>query len=182
VIVLGVIAVIIGLGAAGQMGRGFGGGPSAMAYIGAVIPGFGIAFAGFMGLVVCQIGRAGVDSAEYGQQSLKIARDQLEISKQGLKQGSVLEQGYAALQSAKEELKASSRTDMTDVSTASFRSINSSDARTDKTIEYKEKTIRLENGSYVFAETAFSSLEAAQRYIDQLGVNPNARLTGATRL
>jgi hypothetical protein len=43
------------------------------------------------------MGRATVDSAEYGQQALKVARDQLEVSKQGIKQGTGLENSFADL-------------------------------------------------------------------------------------
>ena len=48
-------------------------------------------------------------------------------------------------------------------------------------IEYKGRMIAKENGQFVFGNMAFSSLEKAQRYIDQLGVNPNAKLDGVTR-
>lgn len=106
VIILGGIVAIGALIAMGQMSRSFGGSP--MAGLAGIIPGIAIMFAGFMGLVLVQIGRAGVDSAEYAQQGLQISREQLEISRQRLKQGAIREQGYAALQAAKEDLKSSS--------------------------------------------------------------------------
>jgi len=48
-------------------------------------PGAILASVGFFILVHVQTSRAAVDSAEYGQQALKTARDQLEVSKQLLK-------------------------------------------------------------------------------------------------
>ena len=44
---------------------------------------------------MAQIGRAGVDTAEYNQHILKVARDSLDISKQTLRQGKVLEESFA---------------------------------------------------------------------------------------
>ena len=82
VIVLGAIVALGALTALGQMSRSFGG-SSAIGLAG-LIPGIAIMFAGFLGLVTVQIGRAGVDTAEYTQQMLAIARDQLQVSRQGL--------------------------------------------------------------------------------------------------
>lgn len=61
--------------------------PGANPVIGAIlgaIPGALLCIFGSMALVNVQMGRASVDSAEYAQQSLKIARDQFEISKEML--------------------------------------------------------------------------------------------------
>ena len=97
VILLGVVVVLVGFGAASQMSRGFGGTPSGLALLSAVVPGAGLAFAGFMGLVFAQIGRAGVDTAEYSQQSLKVARDALEVSRHSLQKADDLRQGFEGL-------------------------------------------------------------------------------------
>jgi hypothetical protein len=51
------------------------------------LPGFGLSIFGFLSLAMAQTGRAGVDSAEYGQQMLQISRDQLEVSRQSMRQG-----------------------------------------------------------------------------------------------
>ena len=85
VIVLGGLVAIGALIAISQMSRNFGG--SALSGIAGLAPGVAISFLGFVGLVVVQIGRAGVDSAEYGQLSLDVARKQLEVSKQMLNAG-----------------------------------------------------------------------------------------------
>lgn len=106
VIILGGFVALGSLVAVGQMSRNFGG--SSMAGLAGLIPGVAVMFAGFMGLVVVQIGRAGVDSAEYGQQSLKVAREQLEISRQGLKRQQADSQSFAALKPSTEQQSAAS--------------------------------------------------------------------------
>lgn len=201
IIVLGGLVAIGSIMALGSMSRNFGGSP--MAGLAGLIPGASVMFAGFMGLVLSQIGRAGVDSAEYGQQSLKIAREQLEISKQGLKQGSMLEQGYAALQAAKDELRhgddpaAASYANATpDAAAAKAETVSYEPG---DTIEYRGKTIRVVEGGYVFGDTIFDTLQKAKArvdedgfalpaepekpkpYADQLGVNEGPKLGGVTR-
>lgn len=52
------------------------------AMISAAIPGLAICLFGFLALAMVQIGRASVDSAEYGQQALQVARDQLAFARQ----------------------------------------------------------------------------------------------------
>ena len=86
VIALGAIVAFGGLVTASQVGRGFGSNASTIAIVSAFVPGVGLAFVGFLGLVICQNGRAAVDTAEYSQQMLKVARDTLEVSRQALRQ------------------------------------------------------------------------------------------------
>ncbi len=106
VVVLGVLVALVS--AAG--GSRFGGAGAGLL---AMVPGVAIGIAGFILVAFVQMGRATVDTAEYTQQMLKIARDQLDVSKQGLNQGKVLEQGFAALKSAPEERPAASFADAT---------------------------------------------------------------------
>ncbi|MEL6465497.1 MAG: hypothetical protein AAFQ58_11060 [Pseudomonadota bacterium] len=83
-----------------------------------------IGMAGFYGLIFAQLGRAGVDSAEYAQQSLQVAREQLEISRQALAQARNPSQGYATTQPSHEEDAGSSGTG--DATLPSYR--NNADA------------------------------------------------------
>lgn len=78
VVIIGVIVALIGASGGSRYG-GAGAGLLAM------VPGIGIAIAGLLLLAFVQMGRAGVDTAEYTQQMLKISRDQLEVSRQALK-------------------------------------------------------------------------------------------------
>ncbi len=77
VIIIGVLVAIVGASSVGRYGV-----PGAGLV--AMVPGVGIGIAGFIQLAFVQMGRAQVDTAEYTQQMLKIARDQLEVSRQAL--------------------------------------------------------------------------------------------------
>ena len=78
VIVLGLIVAFGGATAGANFGMAAGG----LQAIIASLPGVALSLAGLYGLILVQISRASVDSAEYAQQSLKIAREQLEISRE----------------------------------------------------------------------------------------------------
>ena len=82
VIILGGFAALFGGAAASEMMRS---GDQFIGFMVGAIPGLILALLGFFGLVFAQIGRAGVDTAEYGQQSLQISREQLEVSRQALR-------------------------------------------------------------------------------------------------
>jgi hypothetical protein len=80
IVVVGGLVALIGAGGGSRYG-GAGAGLLAM------VPGLSIGIAGLLLVAFVQIGRATVDTAEYSQQMLKVARDQLEISKQSLNSG-----------------------------------------------------------------------------------------------
>ncbi|MEM9270977.1 MAG: hypothetical protein AAGA78_18815, partial [Pseudomonadota bacterium] len=75
-IIGGGILALVAISAAGSQ-------PGALALL-AGLPGALLAFAGFFGLIFVQSSRASVDSAEYAQQALQVARDQLAISQEML--------------------------------------------------------------------------------------------------
>lgn len=63
------------------------------------VPGLLLAVVGLYGLAVVQMGRAGVDTAEYTQQMLKVSRDHFEHSKRtyaDLHQGTLHAKGYTS--------------------------------------------------------------------------------------
>jgi hypothetical protein len=93
VILAGGALAVISSGLAAER-AGFG---NEMVALMAAIPGAILSLLGFVMLVLSQIGRAGVDTAEYSQQILKASRDHMEVSQQLVRQGEKLEQGYAAL-------------------------------------------------------------------------------------
>ena len=168
---IGGITAIGALATLGQVSRSFGA-PATIGFAG-LIPGFAIMFLGFIGLVWTQMGRASIDSAEYAQQSLQLAREQLEISKQGLKQGQMLEQGYAALQAAKETLtsgSASGAASYAGTTSGTESTETSSDHRhTGSTIDYRSKIIHVVDGGYLFGGTVFETLEDAKARVDEDG-------------
>ena len=142
------------------------------------VPGIVIFLVGFVSLSLSQIGRAGVDTAEYSQQMLQLSRDQLNVSQQTLRQGEQIKQSFEAL-----------KTSTASLSTASFATMPDRQAppapETPKpapsnVITYRGKDIfALEHG-VCFAGLDFSTVEAAQAYIDQLGVNPQPQLSSTT--
>lgn len=176
IIIFGGLLALGGMLSLGKLMSDYGASP--LAGLSGLVPGFMVMFAGFMGLVQAQIGRAGVDSAEYGQQSLALSRRQLEISEQSLRQERKYQEGFAALNAnkaaspeASEPRPAASFADApASADSAQLRQVNASE------IEYNGKTIRIEDGKYCVAQLRFAELSAAQRYVDQLGLNEHAQL------
>ena len=177
VVVLGVLVALVS--AAG--GSRFGGAGAGLL---AMVPGVAIGIAGFILVAFVQMGRATVDTAEYTQQMLKIARDQLDVSKQGLNQGKVLEQGFAALKSAPEERPAASFADTTSDASPTKASNSQSKlklapaSKSVETIEYSGKEIHIENGKALYNGISFDTLGKAKDYIDNFA---SKKLPGAHR-
>ncbi len=88
-----VIGLLIAFLLMGTASRGYGAAPGLLA----ALPGLALALFSLFGVASTQMGRAGVDSAEYGQQALKVARDQLEISKQAMKESAAFQNSFADL-------------------------------------------------------------------------------------
>ncbi|WP_421702331.1 hypothetical protein [Aliiroseovarius sp.] len=118
----------------------------------------------FVGAV--QHWRAGVDSAEYNQQMLKVARDQLAVSKQGLKQNNSSPHGYAA--KTEESPIANRRSFSAEKREASRAPKVQPEPQTSagQKIEHSGKTILVEGDTYSYDGIPFKSLEKAQHYID----------------
>ncbi|WP_371229921.1 hypothetical protein [Roseovarius sp. 2305UL8-3] len=165
VIVLGGIAVLGGLAAVGQMGRGFGSGPNTFAIIGAVIPGAGLAFAGFMGLVFAQIGRAGVDSAEYGQQMLQIARDQLDVSRRGLNKHTDTPQSFAVLKTPKADQTAETAQHGYPQSKPTTGTPSETEAKP-SLVAHNGHEIEFRDDQYIVDGRKFEFLTRAKHYVD----------------
>ena len=196
VVVFGVLVALVS--AAG--GSRFGGAGAGLL---AMVPGVAIGIAGFILVAFVQMGRATVDTAEYTQQMLKIARDQLDVSKQGLNQGKVLEQGFAALKSAPEEdgqgltgkdgilhdtisavRPAASFADATSDASPTKASNSQSKlklapaSKSVETIEYSGKEIHIEYGKALYNGISFDTLGKAKDYIDNFA---SKKLPGAHR-
>ncbi|WP_415404116.1 hypothetical protein [Tateyamaria sp. SN3-11] len=91
VIGLGVLCVI---GALFMSTSDAGGNIGIIAVIAVIAVGLTVGMGGLFGLIMAQLGRASVDSAEYAQQSLQVAREQLELSRQALVQTRPTREGY----------------------------------------------------------------------------------------
>lgn len=92
VIILGVIVALGGGTATQAIGRN----ASLIQFFLGAAPGILMFLAGIYGLAMVQMGRTGVDGAEYAQQSLDVSRQQLEISKQMLAQNKTSAASYSA--------------------------------------------------------------------------------------
>lgn len=169
VIIIGGIVALAGLGAGSQ--ANFYGQRSTGVALASALPGVGVMIFGFLLLVGVQVGRATVDSAEYAQQSLAIAREQLEISQRAERQRNGSAQGFAdvkpaATSSGLRTPPASFSSDSAPQATASTQPTISAD---DSVIEYRGKNIRAVEGGFKFGGTVFPDLDAAKAYVDRDG-------------
>lgn len=177
IIVLGAIVAFAALVALAELSRNFGG-PS-VAGLAGLLPGMSIIFAGIMGLVVAQIGRAGVDSAEYAQQNLKVARETLDVSKQALKQGASADPSYAARQAAKADLTGAAA----QAAGASFANppTGQTSASSAAPYQYQGRDIGYDGGRYHVEHQSFETLALAQAYIDRMDEPAPANPAAETR-
>lgn len=179
---LGVAAgVMITFGVTGLAARGFG-----ASGLVAAIPGIAITIAALLCVAIVQNGRAAVDTAELTQQMLKVARDQLEVSKQALKQGDTLKQGFAALAKANEAhaspsvgyatpKAASASEPSTQTPVKSFSARSSDEPEIDGNIfRYKGQTAELSAGAWRLNGMPFYDQTKLIQYIDQYGIQAAA--------
>ena len=177
VVVIGVIVALVSAAGASRYG---GGGAGLLA----MVPGIGIGITGFILVAFVQMGRANVDTAEYTQQMLKTARDQLEVSKQGLKLQSTVPQTFAAAaqtESAQEPKSSFASQPATAAPSGGESTALKLEQPSSENVVYRDKTITIADGKFHFANMSFTSLEKAHHYIDQLGINPAVQLSGETR-
>jgi len=172
VVVVGVIVALIGAAGASQYG-GSGAGLLAM------VPGIGIGITGLILVAFVQMGRATVDTAEYTQQMLSISRDQLEVSKQGLKLQSVVPQTFAAAartESAQEPKNSFAK--QADKSSPQGRMVENLEPAQleDQSTIYRGKTIRDVKGKLLYKGIPFETLLAAKEHIDMLAARPARKL------
>ena len=156
------LAVIIGVliafvGANARSGGMYGGN---IGFIGS-IPGIILALLGLFQVGVVQGARANVDTAEYTQQMLKIARDQLNVSKQSLKQGYEAEPTYST-RTEKGVLVQSK-------GYAEHKAAKNPEPKDNapKDIEYNGKLIVSFGSAYHYQGIPFKSLDQAKKHIDQ---------------
>lgn len=183
-IILGVIVAIAGAGAASGISS-FGRSASGLAVFMASVPGLVMSLVGVFSLALVENGRAAVDTAELTQQMLKVARDQLEVSRQALKQGEQVAQNYEALKQASasaHERPAASYSEALAVD----EKPNGQDAavaeEVKQSLEYAGHTLELHGEEVRFGTITFNDLESAKRYIDENGSgNRKIKLGGVTR-
>jgi hypothetical protein len=175
IVVVGGLVALIGAGGGSRYG-GAGAGLLAM------VPGLSIGIAGLLLVAFVQIGRATVDTAEYSQQMLKVARDQLDVSKQGLKQQNAMPQSFSAAgktgNSQRSEPSSSGQAGKT-MATAPSHRTGEVDKIPAAESEYRGKTIKSHNGRFTCEAIHFHTLDAAKEYIDSSEAASARKLPGA---
>jgi len=176
-IVAGVFIFFAGGNAASQM-NGFGRGTNELAILAAIMPGTLLTFFGIMSLAVVQNGRASVDTAEYTQQMLQLARDQLEVSRQGLRQAAPEATSFNHT-AAPAEVTPSNGYETP--AAANFapapqpvvhQTATAPAATTNTVTTYNGRKIHRKKGTFIVDDQPFYSLQDAQQYIDR---NPMQR-------
>ena len=135
-----------------------------MAMLAAAVPGIVVAMIGSFFLVNIQTARATVDSAEYAQQSLKLSRDQLDLSKQMLALAKAPDAvpGYATEASADGLQNVSFDTDAETTAIA-----QTPHTPVIKTHEYAGKTIEQRDDQFFIEDKTFDSLREAHLWVSQ---------------
>ena len=126
----------------------------------AAVPGIGICALGFFGLAYVQTSRATVDSAEYAQQSLKLARDQFEISKQLLKHATATQ--TASYEPPSNKLQNTSY----DTAEQAPEPAPTKETQAGNLIEYGGHQIVQEGSKFLFNEKEYDTLIDAKLAVD----------------
>lgn len=169
VVAIGVLVALIGAAAGSQYGG------AATGFL-ALALGAGVVVTGLILVAFVQMGRASVDTAEYTQQMLKVARYQLEISKQSQRGSNHSPQKLPTTQ--KTEGGSSSASISQRVSPAPLKvkqkieMVNDPDVEKghkDGWIEYKGQRVEVQNATYYLSGSIFTSLDQVQKAIDKKG-------------
>ncbi len=146
-------------------------------------------------IIIAQVGRAGVDTAEFTGQILKVARDQLEVSQQLLRQNDTMRMSYAALAEKSPEdrplasyatlaaagngkdktstpglVPGSEGSDRSDLGTQILPATGTKarEALPHGAIPFLGYTILPQSGNFWVGDQFFTSLDAAKRYVELL--------------
>lgn len=174
-----IIGVLVALVSAGGVSQYAGGGAGLLA----MLPGLGIMIVGFLLLVFVQIGRANVDTAEYTQQMLKISRDQLEVSKQSLKQTDTFQKNYASLKAeATNTPEGDGYSNATLEPEKAVKSKPEPVKQIEQKIAYKGHTILAKDDKFRVNKAVFEKIEFAREHIDQrrLSEEKNAKVAASS--
>ena len=167
--------VLMALGAGSAASRGFG-----ASGILAAAPGLFLAINCFIGIVLLQMSKASVDTADYTYQMLKLSRDQLAVSKQALQVQKEAPTSYAtaptpvapAAQASFSENGAATATgdaapDANGTSLPRFLRQDQADIHGQEHWDYRDKRIHhTEHGTYLMEGNTFDTLEDAKLYVD----------------
>ena len=168
IIVIGALAALMGVAAVSEMSS-YGRGPSGAAVITGLLPGIGIAFLGFLGLALVQMGRAAVDTAEYTQQMLQIARDQLEVSQQALHGKFEKPQSFMTkAQEANGDATSPAATYAEKPKDPSETTNDDALEKPENSVEYRGKFIQEVDGKFLVDGKSYKSLHYAEKHVDRV--------------
>ena len=135
-------------------------------------------------IIIAQVGRAGVDTAELTGQMLRVARDQLEVSQQLLRQGDTLRMSYAALVEKSSDDRpladygaavASGRRGAGEGPPVANGAASSTSGETlihipvvDGSTRYQGREILHSGSAYLVEGERFATLDSAKGYVDEL--------------
>jgi hypothetical protein len=157
-LVIGVLCIVVALNALSSPSYG-----RIDPSVFAGIPGVILILYGLLGVMIAQTARASVDTAELTGQMLKVARDQLEVSKASLRGGNALPSTFEALQPAPQPAPTASYAARQNTQTAP-----ESAGEAPEQISYAGKTIEALPNGYRVAGLMFADLVAARQHIDGL--------------
>lgn len=125
-------------------------------------------FTAFVGLVAVGLAhhwRAGVDSAEYTQQLLKTARDQLDVSRQVLMKRGGTPKSFADVTDLQKDVaKSEALNDENDE--------RPQQAHSESSVVYRGHEIQMLGEKYLSAGVTFKTLKGAKKYLDGLKTGP----------
>lgn len=153
--IISVVGIIVAVGAG--LGVGQFSGTNGFATFMAALPGLGLFCVGTFLQVHAQTSRAAVDSAEYAQQALKVARDQFELSKEMF---------------AYEKAKATSPVSLTeaalsDITVDTTKATSEPPAQRPEMIRHMGRTITADSTGFHVDGTRFPTLEEAKSCISE---------------
>ncbi len=168
VIISGGIFTLMGIAAINEMSS-YGRSPSGARVISTLLPGMGVAFLGFVGLALVQLGRAAVDTAEYTQQMLQIARDQLDVSQQALRGKFEPPQSFAAqVKDAKGDSAPPPATFAEKLKDPPETPKAEALERLENSVEYRGKVIEEVDGKFLVDGKSYKSLRFAEKHVDRV--------------
>lgn len=130
----------------------------------AALLGLFLSFVALLGFVSSQVARAIVDTAEFSQQSLQVARDQLETSRQLLRATHQKPQTYTASAEAKPK-----RSEPNDIPTYASEAKQQPDTKPQVTgYHHRGHTIERVDGEFLVAGSSFANFGAAKAHVDEL--------------
>lgn len=149
------LGLILALVAGGAASSGFG-----VSGILAAIPGIAISVFCFVGVVMVQMAKAAVDTADYSYQMLSVARDQLAVSKQGLSNAMVAPTYSAQAQQNSGTTNEKATTTSQPAGTPFLQNANQ------QTFDHKGMRINRTIHGFLVEGRTFGTLDLAKNHVD----------------